>query len=478
LTDTRISMADPAKLDELKKALAECENSEVLDPIKMDTIIIGENALERLPEVVSRHAAGGRVLMVVDTTYIARGNSDLKAEVGKLLGKKFELSLVALDSSHGLHADDKASAIVEKAIAEGIDCVVGVGSGTITDLCKNAVHETDISIPLVIVQTALSVNAFSDGVAVMIKNGVKRTVPAKYPTALIIDLDVIKSAPADMNVAGYGDLCATWTAPADWLLAHTLSMNPKYHSAPGELLTEQCRELLRRSADIKKKDPEALMLLARVLTLSGLSMGIAGESTPCSGSEHLISHLIDMSADVRGKALCYHGAQVSIGSILCCIAWNRFLRDFDPKKVDIDACYPDEDEMHRRVRDAFLWLDKTGAASEECWRDYAKKLERWKEVRPEFEKFLADWDDFKAKAEKLVVEPEYLCQCMTEAGAPKRFRDLNPSVDRDTANWAANNSCLMRNRFVITDLLFFLGWWDRDFVESLFREADGLDAGY
>lgn len=473
-----ITRADPTRLPELKAALAACPDAQVLEPIKMDDIRIGGHVLEQLPEVIRGHAAGRRVLLVQGSTPMRRGDADLKAQVNAMLAREFDLRRIVLDSSRGLHADDTHSAVIEAAIRQGTDCVVALGGGTMADLCKHAVHETDLSLPLVIVQTALSVNAFSDGVAVMIKQGVKRTVPAKYPNALLIDSDVIRSAPQDMNAAGYGDLCATWTAPADWLLAHTLEMNPKYHPAPGLLLTDQCRELLGRSADLRRRDPEALMLLARVLTLSGLSMGIAGESTPCSGSEHLISHLIDMSADARGQQLCYHGAQVSIGSILCCIAWHRFLTEFDPAKVDLDRCYPDAGAMRGMVLEGFRWLDGTGAAAEECWKDYEKKLAAWKAARGAFERFLAHWDEFRAQASALVIPPEELCARMAQAGAPKRFSQLTPSVDRKTARWAALDSCLMRNRFVLTDLLFFLGWWNGDFVDDLFARADALDAGY
>ena len=58
----------------------------------------------------------------------------------------------------------------------------------------------------------------------MLINGVKRTIHSHYPSILIVDLDVIADAPAEMNVSGYGDLLATWTAPVDWYLANVLAM--------------------------------------------------------------------------------------------------------------------------------------------------------------------------------------------------------------------------------------------------------------
>jgi glycerol-1-phosphate dehydrogenase [NAD(P)+] len=39
------------------------------------------------------------------------------------------------------------------------------------------------------------------------------------------------------------------------------------------------------------------------------------------------------------------------------------------------------------------------------------------------------------------------------------------------AFWALRNCHLMRNRFTLADLLFFVGWWDDEFVERLFDRA-------
>jgi glycerol-1-phosphate dehydrogenase [NAD(P)+] len=62
-----------------------------------------------------------------------------------------------------LHADE--GAIEEAAAAvSGADCVVVVGSGTITNVGKKATARVGAP-PLVILQTAASVNAFSDDMA-------------------------------------------------------------------------------------------------------------------------------------------------------------------------------------------------------------------------------------------------------------------------------------------------------------------------
>jgi glycerol-1-phosphate dehydrogenase [NAD(P)+] len=174
---------------------------------------------------------------------------------------------------------------------------VVVGSGTITDVAKEATARVGAP-PLMVVQTAASVNAFSDDMAVLLEAGTKRTVTSRWPDVLLIDIPVLACAPLAMNLAGFGDLISMWTAPADWYLASALGMDDSYHEAPVALVREQARELLENAARLR--DPEALDKLARVLTLSGFNLRGAGKTAPLSGTEHLVSHLIDMAAEQYG----------------------------------------------------------------------------------------------------------------------------------------------------------------------------------
>src|SRR5579884_4292889 len=72
--------------------------------------------------------------------------------------------------------------------------LVAIGSGTITDIAKHGAYLYDQRHPdrprsvYVCVQTANSVTAYAASMAVLLKDGVKRTVPSRYPTAIISDL--------------------------------------------------------------------------------------------------------------------------------------------------------------------------------------------------------------------------------------------------------------------------------------------------
>lgn len=470
-----LSRADPTNLDSLNRALAASDPEGKLNPIGMSRIEIGPEALGALTETVSEHTRSERVVLVADATPAYRNGEDLKERIARTLSESFELESAVIGAEKDeLHADEETVAEVEEAI-DGAGCVVSVGSGTITDLCKIASKNRN-GVPFVAVQSAGSVNGFSDDFTVLLKGGAKRTVPSRYPDALLIDLGVLAEAPHEMNAAGFGDLLASFTAPADWYLAYLMGMGD-YHQAPITLLIEQAHELLDEAVALEGRDPEALYKLARVLTLSGIALGVAGSTAPYSGTEHLVSHLLDMSAVQLHRPFAFHGAQVGVATVPVAAAWEALFSGLDPAKVDPDECFPEPEEVEPVVREAFAEIDPSGEVGEECWSDYSKKIERWKGCRPQFERFLENWPRYKDELREMVVPPEKLGNALKESGAPARFRELNPPIPEETAFWALKNCHLMRNRFTLADLLFFIGWWDDGFVEKLFDRARSVGGG-
>ncbi len=470
-------LADPTNLDGLREALGASDPGGRLAPLGMKRIEIGPDVLDLLPEAVSELLGGGeRVVLVGDPTPIPREGEELKGLVERLLAETFLVERAVLgDPEHELHVDDAALDEAEGAVT-GADCVVVVGSGTITDICKVATARTGDT-PLVVVQTAASVDGYFDDLSVVLKSGVKRTVPSRWPEVLLADLPTLVEAPAAMTAAGFGDAVSLYTGPADWYLASLVGMDDSYHPALVEMLMGHGRNFTDVAAGVGRREPEALGRLVRLLALRGISGGVAGTTAILSGTEHLISHMLDMHAGQHGLPLGVHGAQVGVATLIEAAAWEALFDELDPSKVDLDACFPEPEAMESVVREAFAGLDPTGAVADECWSDYAKKLERWTKRRGEFEAFLNDWPERRAELKEMVASPERLGGALTDAGAPARFGDLDPPVSPEVARWAVRNCHLMRNRFTVADLLFYLGWWDDAFVERLLERARSVGGG-
>jgi glycerol-1-phosphate dehydrogenase [NAD(P)+] len=72
--------------------------------------------------------------------------------------------------------------------------------------------------------------------------------------------------------------------------------------------------LVEENADrIQQCNEEGTQLLLEALISCGVAMSIAGSSRPCSGSEHLFSHALDIVCSSSGAM---HGEQCGVGSII------------------------------------------------------------------------------------------------------------------------------------------------------------------
>ena len=458
-------LPDPTDLDALRRRLADDPTGR-RRPIGLGTVRIGPDALNHLADDVTAVRRGGPVVLLIDETPMRRDGQDLKAEVAATLTARFPTTTTVLRATNGeLHADPDALAQADAAIA-GAGCVVSLGSGTVTDVAKDASMRAG-SIPFVVVQTAVSVNAFSDDMAVLLRDGVKRTVPSRWPDVLIVDLQVIADAPAAMNRAGFGELCSIFTAPADWYLASAIGMDDGYDPGIVGLTRDGADGLLEGATRLAANDPAMLAELAGRMTLTGIAMGVAGRTAPLSGTEHLLSHLLDMAAGQLGRPLAFHGAQVGVASVVAATIWADTLDTLDPEKLARDDAFPQPDAVEQRVRAAFDRLDPSGRMADECWRDVSRKLSRWHAARPTVESFATNWERHRTALRALVAPPDVLVRALAEAAAPAHIADLDPPARESTVRWALRALPLMRDRFTVADLRFFAGNWDNATVDDL-----------
>lgn len=103
------------------------------------------------------------------------------------------------------------------AAAPEVDTVLAIGGGQAIDLGKYLAWRRGVR--LVTVPTILSVDAFVTPAA-----GIRRGHRVEYvgqtsPDPLVIDFDLIRTAPPELNIAGVGDLLSIQTACLDWELA-------------------------------------------------------------------------------------------------------------------------------------------------------------------------------------------------------------------------------------------------------------------
>jgi glycerol-1-phosphate dehydrogenase [NAD(P)+] len=506
--------SDPTAIPALRSTFTAVDPEGRLLPVHLDTLVVGPDAVDAVPDAVvaqlARAAAAGRatdgpVVVLVDAVRIERAGSDLKTQVVDRLAARFgderRVTTAVLRGHHStLHVDDDAMDDATAAVA-GAAAIVAVGGGTVSDIAKVAAARADGSpaaagataggptagaggVPLVVVPTAASIDGYTDDVSVVLRDGVKRTVPSRWPDVVVADITTITTAPERLNSSGYGELLSTFTAPADWYLAHNVGLDPSFHRGALGVLTGLGDGLAEWSPGLAHHDPAAVEQLTRRLSVRGVITGVVGTTAALSGTEHVISHMLDMRRGAQGLEIGLHGAQVGVAAVVAAAAWEHLYSVLDPAALSgpaLDALFPDAERIAARrpaVLAAFADLDADGRLGEECWRDYSTKLTRWTAARSTVEEFLRDWDRHRATVEEFRVDAATLGAGLVAAGAPARFAELDPHIDDATATWAVGHCHLMRNRFTVVDLLDLLGRWttqDRDAVMAAAGAA--VDAG-
>ena len=233
-----------------------------------------------------------------------------------------------------------------------------------------------------------------------------------------------------------------------------------YSEVPLALLANLDAILLAYAASIGQRTHEGEAVVARALLLAGIAQSIVNMSAPISGTEHVTSHVLDMIAEASGRGLALHGAQVGIATLTAAHLYQRFLDEFDPFTIDIASCYPEAAPLRDHITHLFSAIDGSGAMAEECWHDYRKKLALWRQNRPTFEQFCTQWQSIhRPKLMSLVCAPQVVHRILSQVGAPLESEVLQPPIPRQEYDFAVHNGHFIRQRFVLGDLLYFLGWY-------------------
>jgi glycerol-1-phosphate dehydrogenase [NAD(P)+] len=465
---------DPADGVRFWEAIRKLSGFPAHESMPIKEMIFESGALFRITEVLKNVGAqqNAPLVLVMDETSMLRGGKDLKELILATLGKdgwRVQVTWMRADESGQVHTDMAHIREVQASLSHGC-AVLSVGSGVVTDIAKHGCflyqQETGESVSFVVFQTANSVSAFTSNMSPTFVEGVKRTLDSRYPDALICDLETLRDAPAEMTAGGVGDMLAVFVSFPDWYLAYCLGMDSTYSTLAKNLVGPLDEILLDHAAGIRSGEMESVAVLAKLIALGGLAMSLSHATTPMSGFEHVMSHVLDLQAEIDHAPLAVHGSQVALATLAGADTYHRFLLDFDPSAVRIAACYPSMDSMQGLIDANFRTIDPSGKAGAECWSDYRQKLEKWFAHRADFEAALQDWDSLRSELGKDARSSQVLLQILEKTGAPVRWSQLRPAINEGQAHFAFLNAALMRKRFTLGDLLIFTGW-DR---ESLWKE--------
>jgi glycerol dehydrogenase-like iron-containing ADH family enzyme len=180
--------------------------------------------------------------------------------------------------------------------------VYAVGSGAPIEAARLVAAHNNI--PLVIVPTALdSLQVFVPQAMVAEKDGERthlvqeETGPA---TEIIIDWEVISSAPATRRGAGIVDLLTVVTGLLDWRYAAQKGKNPRsqrFVPWAASIVSELAKQAIKSASAVGQGDREALQTLLDLLMMVVQLNNQLGHSRAQQGGEHYLAQILMATTD-------------------------------------------------------------------------------------------------------------------------------------------------------------------------------------
>ena len=339
-----------------------------------------------------------------------------------------------------------------RSLAENVDFLVAVGSGTICDLVKYAGDK--LKKPVLLYGTAASMNGYTSAITALKVRGLKRTLPCTPAVGVFCNPEHAATAPTRMTAAGVADFLSKCSSSTDWRAAYRLQ-NVYFCDRPREFFDGTTEMILESAARVPDGDPGAIQNVMEALLLSGCSMVIAGSSAPASGGEHLISHYLDMKAAIYDLPNDFHGTQVGVGTVYTLGLWEKILA-LHPDEIDVEAC------VSKQVPDEQIraWIDEDWGetVAPEVHEQWDAKTMSANELRVILGKFRTTLPQLRDELPVDLLPASTVAKAIEESGGPTKPEDLTAPVE-EYYN-ALKRARYIRNRFTVLDLAADLGLTD------------------
>ena len=434
--------------------------------IPFTVVQAGENLIEKIPEIIYSHLQirpekfgiiyDRHIEDKLDTLFFEPFNELQLSYIRIPLGKKGLLLEAAVEV--GNEAAD--------SVPGDVDFLISVGSGVISDLAKWIA--TRISKPFMLVGTAASMNAYTSITGSMTENNVKTSKWLDPASAVLLDSELLASAPLEMTWAGIGDLLARDVANADWKLSEFIR-GTYFCPVPFEMMGAYEDAFTSNIKALGRNEPSAMASLGDAILISGYSMTMLdGETSPSSGSEHILSHFFDFQHEVFDLPKHYHGTQVGLGTIIMSKAWE-ILRGIEPETLDID------DIEQRRLSQTAVNLDHR-----RVFGDYgtvfdvvvSKKRVDDIAFREYIQKIIQFWDPMWKVIDPYLVGADKIRALMEQAGAVTKLSEIDRTAEDGIQAMLYGSH--YRSRYTILDLFWELGLFP-ELAPTILEQSGVLD---
>ena len=425
-----------------------------------EEFVSGAGFKEKTPEVFQRYFPGATAIVVAD---------EITFEVvGKFVYELLQATNIptidpfVYPGKPVLHADYVHIERLRDFLKEHPGVIpVAVGSGTINDITKRAVHEVDRR--YMVVATAASVDGYSSFGAAISKEGFKKTLECPAPLAIVADTEILRDAPVEMTAAGYADLMSKIPAGADWLIADTVGADPIVPDV-WDMVQADLRKWLGAPEKLKEGDEQAFEFLFEGLTMTGFAMQAIRKSRPASGADHLFNHIWEMQQhrDANGEPVS-HGFKVSIGT-LASTALMEAVFAKDITQLDIEAVckqWKSWEERETEIQQAFQGTPIIDRVLSESKAKYLTG----EQLRERLQLLTEQWEALRTKIKEQIIPYQELKRMLVAADCPVMPEQINLTRERLRETYILAQ--MIRNRYTILDLAYELGWLEECVHEVL-----------
>lgn len=278
-------------------------------------VVFGPKAISKVEEIVER-------LRPDKVGLIITGQKYSKAYAESIMLNNCNLECI-------FEADVDEILRLKSRYEGNVHYIVCVGGGKVIDVGKVLAYLWDV--PLISVPTVASHDGFaSPYISYLLQLDLNRLGLGKIykvPIAIIADTSIILEAPRRYLIAGVGELMGKIIAVKDWQLAHRLK-GEDYSEYAATLSLASSKIIDKNFEKLKIHNEECVRVVVKALIGCGVAMSIAGTSRPCSGSEHLFSHALDLLAREYNLKPALHGEQVALGTLIM-----AYLHGLDWRKI-------------------------------------------------------------------------------------------------------------------------------------------------
>ena len=185
---------------------------------------------------------------------------------------------------------DRAQAL--EAAAPPCDTVVAIGGGQSMDMGKYIAWKRGI--PLVNIPTIVSTNAYVTQAVGVRNRGKVEYIGEVTPELVIVDYDLIRTAPPELNIAGCGDILSIHTASFDWHLAYAAGREPRgYIPAAVERARALVERLDNAASEIRALSDEGIHTIVECyLEINDICIPL-GHYRAEEGPEHFFAYNVE-----------------------------------------------------------------------------------------------------------------------------------------------------------------------------------------